>query len=107
MCDKEISHYKKIAPTLFEIVDISNPKFNATEFGLTPEAVDRHMHVQTPDGKILIGVEAFAHIWSRIPKYQWASKAIHWPLVHPAALLGYEVFARVRPYLPKRKNHIS
>lgn len=100
----EISHYKKIAPDLFDIVDISNPSFDATKFGLTPEAVQRHMHLQTPDGKILIGVKAFAHIWSRIPKYQWASKVIHKPGIYQLALVGYEVFARIRPILPKRQR---
>jgi len=103
VCDFEISHYKKIAPELFEITDISNPQFAAPEHGLTHEAVQRHMHVRAPDGKIFVGVEAFAHIWSRIPKYQWAAKLIRWPGVNWLARAGYEVFARVRPWLPKKK----
>ena len=98
----EISHYKKIAPDLFEIVDISSPTFNATDFGLTPTAVQRHMHIQTPDGKVLLGIDAFSHIWSRIPKYHWAAKIIKWPVIYQLALVGYEIFARSRHLLPKR-----
>ena len=62
------------------------------------------MHVLTTEGKVLIGVEAFTYIWSLIPKYRFASKVIQWPLIHPAALLGYEIFARYRYLLPKRKR---
>lgn len=103
VCDFEISHYKKKAPELFEIIDISNPSFDAKIHGLTAEAVNKHMHVQGPDGKIYRGVEAFAHIWSRLPRYQFAAKAIRWPVIHPLANLGYALFAEIRPYLPKKK----
>lgn len=103
VCDWEISKYKQMAPTEFEIVDISDPSFDAARYGLTPEKVNRHMHVLTPDGDVLIGVDAFSHIWTRIPKLNWASKAIHWPVVYPLAKVGYEVFVVVRPWLPKKK----
>lgn len=104
VCDWEIAHYKKIAPADFEIIDISDPRFDAQALGLTAEAVNKHMHVIDPEGNVHKGVEAFAHIWSRVPRYQWAHKIIHWPVVNPAAKVGYEVFARVRPYLPKKKQ---
>lgn len=103
VCDFEISHYKRIAPELFDIVDISDASFDAAKFGLTAAAVDKHMHVETPDGEIKTGVDAFAHIWSRIPKYAWANKAIGLPGINSLAKVGYEVFAAVRPWLPKKK----
>ena len=103
VCDMEIAHYKRIAPQLFDIVDISDASFDASKFGLTPEAVNKHMHVMTPDGDLIKGVDAFAHIWSRIPKYAPASKIVALPGVSQLAKVGYEVFAFVRPWLPKRK----
>lgn len=103
VCDREIAHYKRLAPSEFELIDISRPDFNAAKYGLTAEAVNRKMHAIGPDGELHVGVEAFAHIWSRIPKYQWASRAIRWPVVYPFALAGYRMFAAVRPWLPKRK----
>jgi len=103
VCDLEVSHYKKIAPEEFEIVDISDPLFKAEQFGLTTEAVNKHLHVQTPDGEVKVGVEAFAHIWSRIPQYSLADKAIRLPLVNGIARIGYAGFAAVRPWLPKKK----
>lgn len=102
VCDIEISHYKRIAPQDFEMVDISNPAFKAGEFGLTTDAVNRHMHVMSPDGKIHIGVDAFTHIWSRIPRYRFAKKVVELPGLRSLAGVGYEVFVRVRPYLPKK-----
>ncbi len=103
VCDMEISHYKRQAPDLFELVDISAEGFRASNFGLTAEAVQKHMHVLTPEGDLKIGVDAFAHIWSRIAKYNWASTLVRQPIVHMLAKVGYEGFARIRPYLPKKK----
>nr|AGU12007.1 Protein of unknown function, DUF393 [uncultured organism] len=103
VCDYEVSHYKRIAPEEFQLVDISDPSFDAQKFGLTAEAVNKHIHVQTPTGEILKGVEAFAHIWSRIPRYAWGDKAIRLPVVNGVAKLGYAGFAAIRPWLPKKK----
>ena len=102
VCDIEISHYKRIAPMDFEMVDISNPSFKAVDYGLTTDAVNRHTHVMSPDGKIHVGVDAFAHIWSRIPRYSFAKKIVDLPGVRSMAEVGYEVFVRLRPYLPKK-----
>ena len=103
VCDFEISHYRRVAPDLFEMVDISSPQFQASHYNLTKEAVDKDMHVLTPDGDLRIGVDAFAHIWSRIPRYQVFSRWIQAPGIYPVAKLGYKVFTVVRPYLPKKK----
>lgn len=102
VCDFEISHYKRVAPDAFDIVDISDPAFDAGKFGLTVEAVNKHIHVETPAGEMLTGVEAFAHIWSRVPKYSWGSRAIRLPEINGLAKVGYEGFARIRPWLPKK-----
>lgn len=103
VCDFEISHYKKMAPDIFEIVDISDPNFDASKYGLKFEDVNKNMHVCTPEGQVLIGVDAFAHIWSRLEKYQWGSKVIKAPGVYGVAKIGYKAFTIVRPYLPKKK----
>lgn len=84
------------------MVDISNPSFKAVDYGLTTDAVNRHMHVMSPDGKIYVGVDAFSHIWSRIPRYSFAKKVVDLPGLRSMAEMGYEVFVRLRPYLPKK-----
>jgi predicted DCC family thiol-disulfide oxidoreductase YuxK len=104
VCDFEISHYKRIAPELFEIIDISHPDFDATKFRLKKEDVNLNMHAFTPNGELKIGIDAFAHIWSRIQKYNLAAKAIELPVINQLAKMGYFVFARNRHWLPKRKR---
>lgn len=103
VCDFEISHYKKIAPELFDIIDISNPDFNAASYGLTVEAVNQKMHVLTPENQTRAGVEAFIHIWSKLPNYRWLSKLIALPGIYHLATIGYFIFANIRHYLPKKK----
>ena len=105
VCDMEVAHYKKIAPESFDIVDIAAPGFDAAAYGLTPEAVQAHMHLLTPEGKVLTGIEAFIHIWNQIPKYHWAARAIRWPGVYTLSLIAYDVFAKYRYLLPKRKRN--
>lgn len=103
VCDFEISHYKRMAPDLFEIVDISSDQFDATKFGLTADEVQKNMHLLTSEGELKIGVDAFAHIWSQIDKYKIAAKFIKLPVIHETAKVGYKLFTLVRPYLPKKK----
>lgn len=104
VCSMEINHYQRIAPELFQLVDISDPRFSSQNFGLESRDVQFYMHVQTPDGKFLDGVEAFAHIWSRIPRYQWASRLILIAPVRWLAKPAYHLFAVVRPWLPKKSS---
>ena len=102
VCDFEISHYKRIAPDHFEILDISDPSFDASSHGLTTEAVNKHLHVQTPAGEILKSVDAFSHIWNQIPRYRFAHKAVNLPIIKTLARVGYAGFVEVRPWLPKK-----
>jgi predicted DCC family thiol-disulfide oxidoreductase YuxK len=104
VCDWEISHYKRIAPERFELVDISATDFDAAKYGLTTAAVEHHMHVLTPEGELKTGVEAFAHIWSRIEKYRVAGQVIQLPLIHSLAKVAYSTFAFIRPILPKKRS---
>ncbi len=104
VCDFEISHYKKVAPGLFEIIDINDSSFDAAKYGLTNEAVNQNLHVLTPEGQLKIGVDAFAHIWSRIKKYKFAATFINIPVINPIAKMGYKAFTVVRPYLPKKQR---
>lgn len=104
VCDIEIAHYKRIAPDLFELVDISAPDFNASKFGFDAASVNREMHVMGPDEKVYVGVEAFRHIWSRIPSYRWLSKLVGLPGIQTLARVGYQGFVRIRPYLPKKAS---
>lgn len=104
VCDIEVSHYKRLAPAIFDIVDISAPEFDAARFGLTTEAVNKHLHVLTAEGQVRRGVDAFAHIWSRLDRYRFAERVINWPGVNSLARAGYAVFVEIRPWLPKKRR---
>ena len=105
LCSTEIDHYrKKKTSTVIDYVDISSPDFKAESYGLSEDAVNLEMHVQCEDGTIHKGVDAFLEIWRRIPAYERLAWALDRKWIKPALRLGYFGFARVRPYLPKKKG---
>ncbi len=107
VCDMEISHYKRMKPEVFEIVDISASDFCALDFNLETAAVNKHLHVLCSNGKVLKGVDAFIAIWEALgpehPYFQKMRKIISFSLIKPIAQLGYFLFAEIRPFLPKKK----
>lgn len=103
VCDSEISHYKRLAPDVFELIDINSPDFDAAKYGLNSERVQQHMYVMTPGGQILRGVDAFTHIWARLDRYRIAARIIQLPVIYQVAKIGYDLFARNRHLLPKKK----
>lgn len=105
VCDTEINHYKRKNPEIFELVDISSPIFDAKPYGLTHEEVQLHIHVLTPDGRIEKGVDAFAHIWSRMPMYKPVAFLIRLPGIYTLARIYYRIFASyIRPLLQKKSK---
>jgi predicted DCC family thiol-disulfide oxidoreductase YuxK len=105
VCHTEISHYRKIdREGRLEFVDISAPDFNAIREGLDPVRVNQMIHVRDTSGSLHLGVDAFIEIWRNIPGYGWAARLARIPVVHGCMKVGYFAFARLRPYLPKRKS---
>lgn len=105
VCDFEVQNYKRLAPSIFDIQDISHPQFDASIYGLTSLNVNKHMHVITPDNQVKVGVDAFVHIWERLDKFRYLRRMIGLPIVRPIANVSYDIFASyIRPILPKKKN---
>ncbi|NBX67756.1 MAG: DUF393 domain-containing protein [Proteobacteria bacterium] len=105
LCSREINHYRKKVTTVpFEYIDISAPDFDAKSYGLNNEKVQLEMHIKCEDGAVRTGVEAFLEMWRRMPSFQKLAWALDREWVKPILRLGYFTFARVRPYLPKRKR---
>lgn len=105
LCSREISHYEKLDQGRRMIwVNIADPAFDVVKEGLNREAVDRVMHVKLPNGEIRTAVYAFAEIWKRLPQFERFAPLLVHPLIHPFLNVGYHIFARVRPYLPKKKQ---
>lgn len=104
LCSREVSHYRKRAtPGSVEFVDITDPEFNPLAHGLDPVRIHKVMHVKQGD-QVRTGLDAFLAIWDTIPGHRWMARVARWPGVHALLTVGYHLFARIRPWLPRRKR---
>ena len=105
VCSREIAWYqRKDTRSEIEFKDITDPKFSAETEGLDPRAVQTYFHVRDATGRLFIGVDGFIEIWRVLPGFGSLAKAATLPPVHLALQLGYQVFVKVRPWLPRRKR---
>jgi predicted DCC family thiol-disulfide oxidoreductase YuxK len=105
LCSIEIAHYRRRAADDPGIVfqDITDPAFDATRFGLSPTRVHQEMHV-LHHGKFRVGVDAFRAIWQTIPGYRWLDAFVGLPGMMVPARIAYWCFAKLRPFLPRRRR---
>ena len=92
VCRLEINHYKKIADSNLEWVDITNNEEALKLTSKSQEELLRRLHV-IDDGKVIGGAKAFVIIWSKIPKYNFLAKIFS---IKPLFILfhyGYEIVA--------------
>ena len=73
ICRMEINHYKKIANTDLEWIDITNNEDAVKITSKSQKELLRRLHVIV-DGEVIGGAKAFIIIWSKIPKYKFLSK---------------------------------
>lgn len=108
ICAAEVEHYgRKDHARRLVLVDISAPDFDPQPYGISREALLRQMHAIDDQGEIFRNVEAFWAIWQAFPSstiYGLLGRIITLPLINPLARCGYQLFARLRKYLPKRQR---
>ena len=105
LCSREIEHYrKKDTAHRLRLIDISDPHFTAAAAGLDSKAVRRELHVRLPSGELAVGLPAFVAIWDALPGFGPLAKLARLPVINPLLRGGYQLFAAVRPYLPKRQR---
>lgn len=108
LCSREIDHYrKKRGADRIRFVDITSADFHAENEGVDPILVHQVMHVKTAEGRIVTGVDSFVEIWRTLPSYGWLAKTIEIRPVRLFADQAYSVFAKLRPYLPRKKADCS
>ena len=73
ICRMEINHYKKIANSDLEWIDITNNDEAIKITSKSQKELLRRLHVMN-DGEVIGGAKAFIIIWSKIPKYKILSK---------------------------------
>lgn len=104
VCSREIALYQKAkGHETIRFVDICAAGFDAVKEGLDPVEVHRSFHARSADGTLYQGVPAFIAIWQTLPGFQWLASCTKVPGVKPLMNLGYIVFAKIRPFLPRKK----
>jgi predicted DCC family thiol-disulfide oxidoreductase YuxK len=73
ICRMEINHYKKIANSDLEWIDITNNDEAIKITSKSQKELLRRLHVIN-NGEVIGGAKAFIIIWSKIPKYKILSK---------------------------------
>lgn len=110
VCAAEIEHYlRRDHGGRLRGVNISAPDFVAP-VGLNLAALMYQLHVIDANGTIYCNIAAFQVIWQAfpaIPFYRFLATLFDLPLLNPLARGGYRIFARLRRYLPQRRNCAS
>ncbi len=78
-----------------EWVDVHQAPERAAETGAALEAVRERLHVRRADGSIVVGVEAFGHLWSATRGQRWLARLARAPGLRTLARWGYNGFARL------------
>ena len=108
VCQPEIKHYqRKDSAGNIEFIDIDAPSFCAKDHGLDEKSIHQSLHVKLADGSIRTGVEAFNQIWENLPGYALIPKLTRRQPIKMGLELGYAVFSRVRPLIPRIKREKS
>ncbi len=108
LCSREINHYRGLRGSdQIRFVDITHSDFDAAKEGVDPVKVHNVMHVRGRDGKLATGVDAFIEIWNVLPGYNWAARLASRTVPKLFLRAGYEVFAKIRPYLPRKSADCS
>ena len=107
VCDAEMRVYREISQdTGIEFVDISAPDFAAEKYGKSRNEFMQALHVLDATGTFHVGVDAFRMLWQALPgsHYQLLAGLTGLPGLRQLAGVGYDLFARNRHRLPRKKE---
>jgi len=100
VCSREISFYRQCSGAeALTWVDASQSVQREVAPGLTKDAALSRFHVATETGELIKGGEAFALLWTAIPRFRMLGRVFGlWPL-RSALNLVYDLFLKLRPWL--------
>ncbi len=107
VCRREIEHYQRLDDRDGQglgFTDISEPVPVLKERALTQDEVKRRLHVIDADGRLLVGVPAFAAVWDHLPRYRWLSAIVRLPLLRSLVPWLYEIIAFGLYHADKRRQ---
>ena len=101
LCRYEINHYKKIADSNLEWIDITNNDEALKATSKTHKELLRRLHVIDND-EVISGAKAFVIIWSKIPKYKFLAKIFSFK---PLFLIFHYLYEFVAYFLFLKNKH--
>lgn len=107
LCRREIDHYRRLdrqAGGALDFTDISEPGSPPDDLSLSQDDAKRRLHVVDADGRLLVGVPAFAAIWESLPRYRWLATISSLPILRPILGWIYEPIALLLYRLDKRRQ---
>lgn len=87
-----------------EFQDIHDLEHREMDPPISPEALERSIHLVDPHGKVREGADAVEIILTLLPGLSWISWFFRVPLVRPLARLVYRLVARNRYRLTCRRH---
>jgi predicted DCC family thiol-disulfide oxidoreductase YuxK len=102
ICRAEINLYKRQKIKKIEWIDITKNKKAEKETHKNHKALLRRLHIKVGN-KILIGADAFLHLWKNMPKYKILYYIFRTPIIFNLFLIGYEIIAYFL-YLKNKKQ---
>jgi len=107
-CSHEIGIYKRQdGAEAIDFIDICAAGFDPASEGLDPVQVHKEMHARRRDGRLATRVEAFVVIWETLPKFRALARLARQPQFRGILEVGYTVFAKIRPWLPRRAQAVD
>ena len=102
LCAREIAFYRRRrGGDRLDWVDVSELPDGEIAAGLSKSAALRRFHVKEPDGRILSGGLAFAHLWSALSALRPVGRIFRIPPLAWLLELGYRLFLSLRPLMQK------
>tara|TARA_R110000787_G_scaffold69621_8_gene154870 strand:- start:120 stop:521 length:402 start_codon:yes stop_codon:yes gene_type:complete len=102
LCSREIAFYqRRQGATNIDWVDISHAPEGDIAPGLSKDRALARFHLLLPDGQLVSGGAAFAHLWAALPGFRPLGKAF---LSRPLAGIidrAYDLFLKIRPRLQR------
>lgn len=93
VCRMEIEHYQNRAAEAGAPIswcDVSQSRDALLAKGVDEDEILRRLYVETMDGRLIGGVDAFLEIWREVPRLNWMAKAVSLPVVYQIACFIYD-----------------
>ncbi|MEQ9488814.1 MAG: DUF393 domain-containing protein [Alphaproteobacteria bacterium] len=93
VCRTEIDHYRQCAvadKASMDWCDVSQSRAALKDRGIDEDEILRRLYVETTDGRLLGGVDAFLAIWRGVPRLNWIARVVSLPIIYPCACFLYD-----------------